>query len=99
PLLALHSFPTRRSSDLRPLCGRRCVATQISWNPSTNESSPPVSADLLCSCRPDPVSSVALPVPAAALAHSCIFPLRRSSKRFDRSEEHTSELQSRGHLV
>src|SRR5690625_6449780 len=56
----LHSFPTRRSSDLRtpaPSCG------SLTWPP---DAPPTVTAS---SCRPM------------------------------RSEEHTSELQSRGHLV
>src|SRR5207253_10881005 len=59
----LHSFPTRRSSDLasraRPRL-RRCHGTPLHGEP--------------CIRQPDPPP-------------------------FPRSEEHTSELQSRGHLV
>src|SRR5207253_5153630 len=56
---ALHSFPTRRSSDLRPSSGRL-----KKLDPGTGET---------------PISLV--------------------SQTENRSEEHTSELQSRGHLV
>src|SRR5207253_9825976 len=60
----LHSFPTRRSSDLRP------------------RADPPVRA---------PCRRVGRSTRPAAASHGC--------DRCRRSEEHTSELQSRGHLV
>src|SRR5439155_26985362 len=58
----LHSFPTRRSSDLRVSARRSAAASR-----------PPAGR------RP----------PRG----------RPSARRWSRSEEHTSELQSRGHLV
>src|SRR5690625_8017790 len=61
----LHSFPTRRSSDLH---GHRALEYRIRGR----SASPGIRAD------------------------SCIYtPVDRAA----RSEEHTSELQSRGHLV
>src|SRR5207253_10349119 len=68
----LHSFPTRRSSDLR-----------------TGSSSGPDRR---------------LPVRSARGCPSCSRPSRernrsRCNHAQNRSEEHTSELQSRGHLV
>src|SRR5207253_7256368 len=94
-----HSFPTRRSSDLIPprlndLQRRRCEPLhQLS-------SGPPCDEGRLCL--------------AASSSHGCaqlgawlLFPghLESYSKGDSqpwlalRSEEHTSELQSRGHLV
>src|SRR5690625_7514358 len=57
----LHSFPTRRSSDLS---------------------------------RPTPVRL--WPIPTSVMAHRARRGRNRARRR---SEEHTSELQSRGHLV
>src|SRR5690625_6676753 len=70
----LHSFPTRRSSDLR-----------------TRPRSPHTAA-----VRTSPRS---YPAPLGPPAHSphCFSRHDRCSRQ--RSEEHTSELQSRGHLV
>src|SRR5439155_10327789 len=76
----LHSFPTRRSSDLSsaisPMRSRRSSPTARSSSPSARR----------CAC-----SSVM----------SSAFCRRTSSSTSttSRSEEHTSELQSRGHLV
>src|SRR5207253_8426222 len=64
----LHSFPTRRSSDLRRTPGRRSRAA----------------------CRPG--RTRACPSPPRVQA-------ARPPRGDPRSEEHTSELQSRGHLV
>src|SRR5437870_8515173 len=81
-LRALHSFPTRRSSDLLPR-GR------------TARSTPP-----FLRARPSANST-----PAPRLRRRKSRPsngegsTRRRSRYFPRSEEHTSELQSRGHLV
>src|SRR5437870_12840047 len=60
----LHSFPTRRSSDLAPVPHRVLPATLAGWVIVT-------------------AAFAFVPTPAPAW----------------RSEEHTSELQSRGHLV
>src|SRR5690625_6462679 len=77
--LNLHSFPTRRSSDLIPRMVRRVVwgldeVMAIFW---------PTSA------------FVSVDLPALGRPIKQMKPARCSA----RSEEHTSELQSRGHLV
>src|SRR5437870_9804277 len=66
----LHSFPTRRSSDLVPL-GR--VDTHLEERPGTQ----------FC----------------ISLRAGQSVGLHDQGRRAGRSEEHTSELQSRGHLV
>src|SRR5947207_6260088 len=85
-LLHLHSFPTRRSSDL----------VRVSPRPPRN-SRPAV----------DHKSSLALISASASLLTSChkARPGDRCSRRdvarldYERSEEHTSELQSHSDLV
>src|SRR5690625_6634853 len=78
-LLVLYSFPTRRSSDLRPLL--------------PNDHLPPLPPTHLD------------PTPGAPGAPWCpprladAPPPGSRTKGPERSEEHTSELQSRGHLV
>src|SRR5439155_27320657 len=79
----LHSFPTRRSSDLS--LSRHCTAgtrrgSTLPKPQSSNRRRPSTA-----SMRP-------------WLASIKVKPPRRSRARA-RSEEHTSELQSRGHLV
>src|SRR5690606_40388399 len=66
----LHSFPTRRSSDLTAACGRRSSASSSSSMPSSRATPP------ACGRSCPMAGGVAL-----------------------RSEEHTSELQSRENLV
>src|SRR5690625_6650299 len=80
----LHSFPTRRSSDLgrfnRPGEGRggRSTGWMETGQLAGGRSGEGLSAALLCRTREREVSG-----PSGE----------------NRSEEHTSELQSRGHLV
>src|SRR5207253_6306980 len=72
----LHSFPTRRSSDLQLSCGRPGISS-VSY----------VSSNEVCQkscCR------TSFTKRAGRMLWGCCH---------DRSEEHTSELQSRGHLV
>src|SRR5439155_25403830 len=71
----LHSFPTRRSSDLAPL----------PRDPESAHGRPPAGGNQR---RGGPVFG-RLSADGAAIA----------GRERDRSEEHTSELQSRGHLV
>src|SRR5699024_12730038 len=80
PHLDLHSFPTRRSSDLSP-DRARC--------PSPGRSIPTAAAHT-------PASTAS---PAAPIATSTSTPAPTSNARSSRSEEHTSELQSRFELV
>src|SRR5207253_10516706 len=90
-LRALHSFPTRRSSDLDedaqglPFVGK---AGQLLNNMITamGLQREEVYIANIVKCRP-PGNRVPEPVEA----NTC--------SPFLRSEEHTSELQSRGHLV
>src|SRR5439155_12258143 len=84
-----HSFPTRRSSDLRR---------------SRNNGSPPFrSSPRCCGCSWKSRDSVRVPPSGACSAAARPFPLSWPSDCLrastSRSEEHTSELQSRGHLV
>src|SRR5207253_5941514 len=91
PACYLHSFPTRRSSDLADRIGGVRFLVQGTL-------------------YPDVIESVSVYGPSAVIkSHhnvgglpermnlELIEPLRNLFK--DRSEEHTSELQSRGHLV
>src|SRR5690606_42141451 len=95
----LHPFPTRRSSDLvtTPVSGSICTirsCSQIlahSW-PSTYSSSL-----RLRSGRPLRVTSMVLTT--VKLAGSSRRRRLLPSLRIRRSEEHTSELQSRENLV
>src|SRR5439155_25936455 len=88
PHRPLHSFPTRRSSDLIPgIC--RCLPSDVrvphlGWNAVTAAGEGLVATGV------------------AAFANS--YALREAPAGWvpawtTRSEEHTSELQSRGHLV
>src|SRR5690606_41725896 len=87
---ALHSFPTRRSSDLL-----HCGLLSLRGRFEQAGVSP---------C-PQRQGSIAAPVPAAmaaAMAAASPCPQRQGSiaaSRRGRSEEHTSELQSRENLV
>src|SRR5437870_8695085 len=71
--LVLHSFPTRRSSDL--------IAPAR-----------PASACIGCAWA----NPIGTSIPTASTTPPSASP---SASRRTRSEEHTSELQSRGHLV
>src|SRR5439155_18349403 len=87
---AIHSFPTRRSSDLalqlgRQLRGRLTHVARSLLQRSRHVHGPTGVADM-----------------AAQLAEDRRYRERRqrlAAARVVRSEEHTSELQSRGHLV
>src|SRR5207253_6815469 len=78
----LHSFPTRRSSDL----ARSLLSIAL------NMSRPPATA-------PAAGPGYTLGVFDANILEERIMRLLNKSPRISRSEEHTSELQSRGHLV
>src|SRR5439155_12561551 len=79
----LHSFPTRRSSDLaaKPSCSPTWTASPNQFDGAATRSVPPP--------------------PSQPNASPLLSPLTKE-RRWEcsnRSEEHTSELQSRGHLV
>src|SRR5439155_11280582 len=81
---ALHSFPTRRSSDLRS-------------NPVT--STPRLARGPSKRPLPQPGSSTERGLPSRSSSQSTSSSMSQSKATSYRSEEHTSELQSRGHLV
>src|SRR5207253_7041653 len=94
-----HSFPTRRSSDL--FGGTTCnpYDTSRSAGRSSGGSGAAVAASLvMCAIGEETGPSARNPAANNSLVgivatHSLV------SRAHHRSEEHTSELQSRGHLV
>src|SRR5690606_41756400 len=86
----LHSFPTRRSSDLRP---------------PARTSAPPLPSRMLLPSLPVMTLAPALPVPLmlavpVSVRFSKLSPRMKLTEDWTvRSEEHTSELQSRENLV
>src|SRR5690606_39529647 len=88
-LCYLHSFPTRRSSDLGP--GAPLRVPPWSYRPR------PQLRGCLLGCRREPCSARA-PRSHRTQVPACV-PSRRRICRAARSEEHTSELQSRENLV
>src|SRR5206468_12515201 len=90
----LHSFPTRRSSDL----ATGCAAASRTRCP-TRRSSLCTSPTSSTRTRPSPRSPrMRLEAPAVRIVdvETCDFGMMSA---YDRSEEHTSELQSRSDLV
>src|SRR5439155_18619143 len=92
----LHSFPTRRSSDLAPGSLGRLGPYEI-----TDVIGRGGMGIVLKAFHPPLNRHVAIKVLAAEWAHNATARRRfaREAKAAARSEEHTSELQSRGHLV
>src|SRR5690606_40942253 len=92
------SFPTRRSSDLTAT--KRAAASPLS--PFSCSIGPPVGR---CALRPDaPVCAHREPrwrivTGRRGLESACVLTLFFPRVRLPRSEEHTSELQSRENLV
>src|SRR5439155_26325909 len=92
----LPSFPTRRSSDLflpSPAFAQSEVVT-----PNDNlvtDGLPPVPAAIAAAARPYSEFRTAASDASPRTRHEMIIGTRFG----DRSEEHTSELQSSGHLV
>src|SRR5207253_11156238 len=86
--LALPSFPTRRSSDLRSSSARRRSSTTCGTSTASSRSARARSSHAPSRPRPDR--------PGRSVQHEAY---RCPHVTSFRSEEHTSELQSRGHLV
>src|SRR5207253_6033170 len=80
----LHFFPTRRSSDLASASSASSLARSRTTRPSSTRGRTPRSASARSSCCREKSTSRSISCASATSA---------------RSEEHTSELQSRGHLV
>src|SRR5207253_10182275 len=94
---ALHSFPTRRSSDLDPRT-KKVVVESLTSIPVLNPSQ---QVKPLTQRAADTINFIStrigpFPFPSLALTQ---MPGSSSQGWPGRSEEHTSELQSRGHLV
>src|SRR5205823_13029283 len=93
-LRSLHSFPTRRSSDLRPPDGRaRAPATRCLPAARSGRRPAPAAA---------PPSAAAAGAPVSRARGSCRLSDRQlgeQARGLLRSEEHTSELQSLAYLV
>src|SRR5690606_41950637 len=89
----LPPFPTRRSSALPPLSGafqslRRCGGMPDTSRPGT-----------CCTHSPSPSRRRAVSLPPQTAPVSMAYTLRAMVRPTVRSEEHTSELQSRENLV
>src|SRR5690606_41465753 len=89
--LHLHSFPTRRSSDL-PCAGSSPRSLIVGGSSSSSSTSRASFNDPWA--RPAGGSTTPTPGSCCSGASS-----KRSRGRSSRSEEHTSELQSRENLV
>src|SRR5207253_8465872 len=95
PLWHLHAFPTRRSSDLQRLSGTVAPAG------NKNAALPLLAATMLTDSaiilhNLPQIGDVATKVELLQKLGACI---QAQGAHSWRSEEHTSELQSRGHLV
>src|SRR5699024_11387557 len=93
----LHSFPTRRSSDLQALCLSKDIMRALIY--SKNSRMPRIVhvRDTLMS-EPD-APALQFSRPALNVASSTTIQHTLDHMRARRSEEHTSELQSRFDLV
>src|SRR5690606_40433828 len=91
PPLDLLSFPTRRSSDLPAV--RHAPALPLFAFVGG------ALAAMLLPCSPRPVAAKAPPTIRRGLGLAAFCFCRRGFSRDARSEEHTSELQSRENLV
>src|SRR5690606_41671650 len=86
-----HSFPTRRSSDLRPPRGRGAIVRAFPRAvPGASDGLRPAQTGF-----PDRFERLA----GASVLPPCRAVPFRQFLVFSRSEEHTSELQSRENLV
>src|SRR5207253_10337967 len=94
--VAHHSFPTRRSSDLRSKENIRTQAAVLRPTPGS-EVRKSIASSRGASASHDRSISVPLPRSASWIRGDLVTD--RPPGRIARSEEHTSELQSRGHLV
>src|SRR5207253_9168373 len=94
----LHSFPTRRSSDLGYMNGDYSTQVHVARDQPVRFSHEHHVAGLGIDCRychTTVESSNFAGIPATKVCMTCHSQIWTNA----RSEEHTSELQSRGHLV
>src|SRR5207253_4740665 len=95
----LHSFPTRRSSDLARSSARSpspAPSSPHAPDASSAQFTPPAMLPLGSHRPPGAASSVSN---STSSSEASIDKTLLRSGTMRRSEEHTSELQSRGHLV
>src|SRR5439155_22552431 len=91
----LHSFPTRRSSDLGvPILGSASRGILTAMGIGTGLRSACIERDE----ELEVAFCLFLRKPRLVIGRRCFLTPRRMMS-VSRSEEHTSELQSRGHLV
>src|SRR5205823_15073204 len=96
PDLSLHSFPTRRSSDLISLtCFERTLSPSAPFTIGTSSEFSHARHGCVCCAMPDS-NPEPWPIPGAA---KCSSAKALSLRERARSEEHTSELQSLAYLV
>src|SRR5207249_5167077 len=95
-LLALHSFPTRRSSDL---AGSVPVGNLVFSSDTRTVGQLQDAALNLVRPLFATLPGVSAPPPFGGSARSIVINLKPERLRACRSEEHTSELQSRFDLV
>src|SRR5207253_10653472 len=93
----LTSCPTRRSSDLAWNGNVRVVAVDLAGNTTTREMN--LSTAIAAANNPTGPSDLAPIAPPMLPSAEVHFPRGGIARQVHRSEEHTSELQSRGHLV
>src|SRR5207253_4794865 len=91
-----HSFPTRRSSDLIFLQECMEFSFRILSMPIKLMRSEPIRLPML---RPFASYEIFLPIIRRCTCGARILSMLMCAADHRRSEEHTSELQSRGHLV
>src|SRR5204863_6579064 len=93
----LHSFPTRRSSDLDALAiGLAWTANYLQTKPADESKTYGYHRAGVLSAF---VNALTLAVLSLWIVYEAVLRLRAPRKRSRRSEEHTSELQSRRDLV
>src|SRR5439155_18384063 len=95
----LHSFPTRRSSDLLAIAGGQVCRNEFNCRIAVRHRRKHLCkrAGLPSKMRAS-LATAAHCVFNTAMHEMALRDLQEADRSF-RSEEHTSELQSRGHLV
>src|SRR5439155_19084269 len=91
----LHSFPTRRSSDLG--LAASSALSGVATKTVTGELAGSITLKASATASGGPITTATADKLTFAVVHGAPSKLIFSAQ--PRSEEHTSELQSRGHLV
>src|SRR5690606_41617419 len=96
---SLHAFPTRRSSDLGSTARIRCAVAGRTFRAGSLPVLPDRIAARLERVTPDSRSMVRSPIPHVCRCRTWVDAGAAAVLVVGRSEEHTSELQSRENLV